>query len=91
VEAVRDGGLVLLPPGGRPPGRQGDLLPVELLPRGGGRVRTPGADARRRPRARRVPQARRGPGKISGRSALWEREWGVLDLRYVGDSGRAAR
>ncbi len=25
--------------------------------------------------------------KVSGRSAsLWEREWGVLDLRYVGDS-----
>ena len=79
--------VVLLPPGGGAAGRQGHLLPVQLVPRDGGRLRARGPVPEGVPGPDECPKLGEVLAKISGRSAaLWEREWGVLDVRYVGDS-----
>ena len=87
VETVRDGGSFSSRRVVARQGGEGDLLPVQLVPRGGGRLRARRPDAGRRARSGRVPKLGEVLAKVSGRSAaLWEREWGVLDVRYVGDS-----
>ena len=84
--------VLLLPPGGGAAGRQGDLLPVQLVPRDRAGLGTRGPGAGRRAAPDECPRLSEVlvPG-LRPPAALWEREWGCSTSATSATRGRAGR
>src|SRR3712207_642419 len=87
VESVRDGRSFSSRRVAAPPGGPGLFSPSGPLRSAQGGFEHADPVPEDVPGPQESPRLAEVLSRISGRSAaLWEREWGVLDVRYVGDS-----